>query len=190
MDQRARRDCRGPDVGSEVTSASQVNSTDSHIQCPQGRAARFPYPNRQDLKIAASHRDFQWTWLGRDHRQLRFEEWNLSGSECRNPSHAFYADSRNGNVAVNSPTFSQGGFINGDVGTNGGHVTAPPARISGVVDNAISFTGPPVKQPSPTYKSGSANTASPATSKIFAKASAFCGGRRAELACAPLPNSC
>jgi hypothetical protein len=77
------------------------------------------------------------------------------------PSSPYYADSRNGNVAVNSPIFSQGGYIYGDVGTNGGNVTAPPAHISGTIDNAISFTAPAVKQPSPTYKSGSPSTITP-----------------------------
>jgi hypothetical protein len=78
-----------------------------------------------------------------------------------NPSHPYYSDSRNGNVAVNTPTFNQGGYIYGDVGTNGGTVTVPPAHISGTVDNAISFTAPPVAQPSPVYKPGSPSTITP-----------------------------
>lgn len=77
------------------------------------------------------------------------------------PSSPYYADSRNGNVAVNTPTFNQGGYIWGDVGTNGGTVTASTAHISGTVDNAISFTAPSVKQPTPTYKSGSPSTITP-----------------------------
>ncbi len=83
-------------------------------------------------------------------------------SVATNPAHPFYADSRNGNVAVNTPNFHQGGYIYGDVGTNGGTVTKPPARISGVIDNAVSFTAPPVKQPSPpSYKPGTPTTITP-----------------------------
>jgi hypothetical protein len=79
-----------------------------------------------------------------------------------NPSHPFFADSRNGNVAVNTPNFNQGGTIYGDVGTNGGSVTKPPANISGVIDNAVSFTAPPVRQPSPpSYKPGTPDTVVP-----------------------------
>ena len=82
-------------------------------------------------------------------------------SVASNPASPYYKDARNGNVAVNTPNFSQGGYIYGDVGTNGGNVTAPPARVSGTIDNAISFTAPPVKQPSPTYKAGSPSTIVP-----------------------------
>lgn len=82
-------------------------------------------------------------------------------SVATNPSHPYYSDSRNGNVAVNSPNFNQGGYIYGDVGTNGGTVTAPPAHISGTIDNAISFTAPPVQQPSPVYKPGTPDTITP-----------------------------
>ncbi len=66
-----------------------------------------------------------------------------------NPSDPHYADARNGNVAVDSATFSAGGPIYGDVGTNGGTVTHSDATISGTIDNTISFTVPPVTQPTP-----------------------------------------
>jgi hypothetical protein len=91
-------------------------------------------------------------------------------SVATNPASPYYADARNGNVSVNTPNFSQGGYIYGDVTTNGGNVTNPPAHISGTIDNAVSFTAPDVKQPSPTYKVGtpdpivpSATAANPAT---------------------------
>ena len=82
-------------------------------------------------------------------------------SVATNPASPYYKDARNGNVAVNSSIFNQGGYIYGDVGTNGGNITAPPAHISGTIDNAISFTAPPVKQPSPVYKSGTPSTIVP-----------------------------
>jgi hypothetical protein len=91
-------------------------------------------------------------------------------SVASNPASPYYADARNGNVSVNTPNFSQGGYIYGDVTTNGGNLTNPSAHISGTIDNAVSFTAPDVKQPSPTYKSGtpnpivpSATAANPAT---------------------------
>ena len=66
---------------------------------------------------------------------------------ANNPSHPWYEDSRNGNVAVNSPNFVQGGPIYGDVGTNGGNVTRTNTNISGSIDNTISFDLPEQKEP-------------------------------------------
>jgi hypothetical protein len=81
------------------------------------------------------------------------------------PSDPHYADARNGNVAVNTPTFTEGGPIYGDVGTNGGTITHSGTQISGNIDNTISFTCPPVTQPSPpsgtSYQPGSPKTISP-----------------------------
>ena len=42
-------------------------------------------------------------------------------SVATNPASPYYKDARNGNVAVNTSNFSQGGYIYGDVGTNGGN---------------------------------------------------------------------
>lgn len=85
---------------------------------------------------------------------------------ANNPSDPHYADSRNGNVAVDTPTFSESGPIYGGVGTNGGNITASAyPNIYGTIDNSISFTVPPITQPSPpaglSYQSGSPNTISP-----------------------------
>lgn len=66
---------------------------------------------------------------------------------ANNPSSPYYADARNGNVAVNSPLFNEGGPIYGDVGTNGGTVTHSNTNISGTIDNTISFTLQPVVEP-------------------------------------------
>ena len=68
-------------------------------------------------------------------------------SVASNPASPYYADARSGNVEVNSPSFSEGGPIYGDVGTNGGTVTHSNTNISGVIDNTVSFTAPPVLQP-------------------------------------------
>ena len=87
---------------------------------------------------------------------------------CANtPADPHYADSRNGNIAVDTPTFSQGGTIYGDVGTNGGSVTHSNSNITGTIDNSISFTAPAVSQPTPPpgnpYKSGSPATLNPSS---------------------------
>ena len=83
-----------------------------------------------------------------------------------NPSDPHYADSRNGNVAVDTPSFSESGPIYGSVGTNGGNVThAAYPNIYGTIDNSISFTVPPITQPSPptgvSYQPGTPNTINP-----------------------------
>ena len=85
---------------------------------------------------------------------------------CANsPADPHYADSRNGNVSVNTPTFSQGGTIYGDVSTNGGNVTHSNSNITGTIDNNVSFTAPPVTQPVPPasnpYKPGTPSTINP-----------------------------
>ncbi len=86
---------------------------------------------------------------------------------ANNPADAHYADSRNGNVAVDTASFSQGGTIYGDVGTNGGNVTHSNSSITGTIDNTISFTAPPVVQPVPPvsnpYKIGSPSTINPSS---------------------------
>ena len=80
---------------------------------------------------------------------------------ANNPSDPHYADSRNGNIAVNAPNFSdlQSAPIYGSVGTNGGNVThAAYPSIYGTIDNSISFTVPPITAPAqpplPYYQSG------------------------------------
>jgi hypothetical protein len=87
---------------------------------------------------------------------------------ANNPSDPHYSDSRNGNVSVNSPNFSQGGAIYGDVSTNGGTVTHSNSNITGTIDNNVSFTAPPVTQPVPPasnpYKAGTPATINPSAS--------------------------
>jgi hypothetical protein len=80
---------------------------------------------------------------------------------ANNPSDPHYADSRNGNVAVDSPNFAnlQGAPIYGSVGTNGGNVThAGYPSIYGTIDNSISFDVASIKPPPqpalPYYKPG------------------------------------
>lgn len=84
---------------------------------------------------------------------------------ANNPSDPHYADSRNGNVSVDTPNFSQGGTIYGDVSTNGGNVTHSNSNITGTIDNNVAFTAPPVTQPVPPasnpYKPGTPSTINP-----------------------------
>ena len=84
---------------------------------------------------------------------------------ANNPNDPNYADARNGNVAVDTPSFSEGGPIYGDVSTNGGNVTHSGTQISGTIDNNVAFTLPPITQPSPplgqTWQSGSPSTINP-----------------------------
>ncbi|HEX4639457.1 MAG TPA: hypothetical protein VH170_08215 [Chthoniobacterales bacterium] len=86
---------------------------------------------------------------------------------ANNPADPHYLDSRNGSVSVNTPTFSQGGTIYGDVSTNGGNVTHSNSSITGTIDNNVSFTAPPVVQPVPPasnpYKPGSPATINPSS---------------------------
>ncbi|HEY2102243.1 MAG TPA: hypothetical protein VGH08_03215 [Chthoniobacterales bacterium] len=121
--------------------ASVIDSYDSHNTPPPGAS---PVPANSNYYFAAN-----------------------------NPNDPHYADSRNGNVAVNAPNFAdlQSAPIYGNVGTNGGNVThsAYPA-IYGTIDNSISFTVPPITQPTGiTYQAGSPNTITPsATAKSAA----------------------
>ena len=62
------------------------------------------------------------------------------------PSSPYYADSRDGDVVCATSSWSQGGWIYGDVTTNGGN--ARPDKISGVIDNNVPVQ--PVTQPLPT----------------------------------------
>jgi hypothetical protein len=67
---------------------------------------------------------------------------------ANSPSDPHYADSRNGNVSVATPNFSEGGPIYGDVTTNGGNVThSQGTQISGTIDNNVPFTIPPLAKP-------------------------------------------
>lgn len=72
---------------------------------------------------------------------------NAGGLAAGNPNSAYYADAREGNVAVNTGNFNQGNVIYGNVSTNGGTVTHSNSQITGVIDNAVSFTIPIYKQP-------------------------------------------
>jgi hypothetical protein len=80
-----------------------------------------------------------------------------------NPSSPYYADSRNGDVSVATPNFTEGGPIYGNVTTNGGNVKASNTQISGTIDNNVPFTVPPLAKPAyPTgYYTGSGTTINP-----------------------------
>jgi hypothetical protein len=78
---------------------------------------------------------------------------------ANNPASPYYADSRNGDVAVASASFSEGGPIYGNVTTNGGNVTHSGTSISGTIDNNVPFTIPPLVRPDTTgYSTGSGTT--------------------------------
>ena len=77
-----------------------------------------------------------------------------------NPASPYDADAHDGNVSVGTSSFSQGGYIYGDVTTNGG--SASTSNISGVVDNNVAFTIPPQTLPShPGYQSAASSTFTP-----------------------------
>lgn len=77
-----------------------------------------------------------------------------------NPPAPYDVDAHDGDVACGSATFSQGGWIYGDVSTRGGN--ASTTRISGVVDNDVTLILPP--QPDVQVPAGViANTTRPAT---------------------------
>lgn len=85
---------------------------------------------------------------------------------ANNPASPLYPYATGGNVAVNTGSFSESGPIYGSVGTNGGTVTAAAyPNIHGTIDNTISFTVPPITQPSPptgiSYQPGTPNTINP-----------------------------
>jgi hypothetical protein len=85
------------------------------------------------------------------------------GSVAANPASPFYSDSRNGNVAINSSVVNVGNIIYGDVGTNGANITHSNSTISGTIDNSISFTVPPMKEPTPPAGWTGTNTSTPIT---------------------------
>lgn len=72
---------------------------------------------------------------------------NAGGLAASNPLSAYYADAREGNVAVATASFNQGNIIYGNVSTNGGNLTHSNSQITGVIDNAVSFTIPDYTQP-------------------------------------------
>jgi hypothetical protein len=78
---------------------------------------------------------------------------------ANNPASPYYADSRNGDVAVGSASFSEGGPIYGNVTTNGGNVTHSGTSISGTIDNTVPFTIPALLRPdTSTFATGSGST--------------------------------
>lgn len=81
---------------------------------------------------------------------------------ANNPASPYYADSRNGDVAVGSASFTEGGPIYGNVTTNGGNVTHSGTNISGTIDNNVPFTVPPLVRPDTTtgFTTGSGSTLS------------------------------
>jgi hypothetical protein len=90
---------------------------------------------------------------------------NTSSYWGPNPANSTYlADAHDGDIAVGTPNFSEGGPIWGDVSTNGGNVThSPPYHISGTIDNNVPFTVPPLPAPADagTYTSTNATTLTP-----------------------------
>jgi hypothetical protein len=100
----------------------------------------------------------------------RVDSWNSANGDydpnvTLNPNHAFFEDSRHGNVAVNTGNFNQGNVIYGNVSTNGGNITHSNSQITGVIDNAVPLTIPPYLQPSLppgfTYESTAPSTITP-----------------------------
>jgi hypothetical protein len=86
-----------------------------------------------------------------------------------NPASPYDADAHNGDVAVGTSTFNSPGYIYGNVTTNGGH--ALPSDCSGVVDNNVPFTVPPVTMPShPAYQPGTAVNFTPTAASSYGSA--------------------
>lgn len=78
---------------------------------------------------------------------------------ANNPASPFYSDSRDGNVAVGTSSFNQGGPIYGNLTTNGATVTHTGTNISGTIDNNVPITMPPLVRPDTTgYITGSGST--------------------------------
>jgi hypothetical protein len=68
-----------------------------------------------------------------------------------NPSNSTYlADAHDGDVSVGAKNFAVGGPIWGDVVTNGGNVTHSGYQVSGIIDNNVPFTVPPLSAPDTT----------------------------------------
>jgi hypothetical protein len=84
---------------------------------------------------------------------------------ANNPSSPYYADSRNGNVSVDTSVFQGGGNIYGNVTTNGGTLSLKKGLIYGTIDNSVPFTVAPVANPwSPTAQNWiSPSSATPIT---------------------------
>src|SRR5438552_6308756 len=68
-----------------------------------------------------------------------------------NPSNSTYlADAHDGDASIGAKHFGEGGPIWGDVATNGGNVTHSGYQISGIIDNNVPFTVPPLSAPDTT----------------------------------------
>jgi hypothetical protein len=68
-----------------------------------------------------------------------------------NPANStFLADAHDGDVSVGTKNFAVGGPIWGDVVTNGGNVTHSGFQVSGIIDNNVPFTVPPLSAPDTT----------------------------------------
>jgi hypothetical protein len=78
---------------------------------------------------------------------------------ANNPSDPHYSDATNGDVAVGSSTFSEGGPIYGNLTTNGANATHSNTNVSGTIDNNVPFSIPPLVEPDTTgYLPGSGST--------------------------------
>ena len=90
---------------------------------------------------------------------------NSGSLAAANPNSPYYADAREGNVSVNTGNFNQGNTIYGSVSTNGGNITHSNSQITGVIDNAVAFTIPPLAAPTlpggVTYEATAPSTINP-----------------------------
>jgi hypothetical protein len=65
---------------------------------------------------------------------------------ANNPSDPHYADSRSGNVEIDSAVATIRGMLYGNLYTNGGTVVRS-SQVTGAIDNNVPFTLPPFKMP-------------------------------------------
>jgi hypothetical protein len=105
---------------------------------------------------------------------------------ANNPADPHYADSRSGNVEINSAVATIRGMVYGNVATNGGTIVRS-SQITGTIDNNVPFTLPPFKLPtnfalpqsSPTKVTGNVTINPPSTGSaqtpIFYLLSSFTG---------------
>jgi hypothetical protein len=70
------------------------------------------------------------------------------GSDPANST--YLADAHDGDVSVGTKNFAVSGPIWGDVVTNGGNVTHSGYQVSGIIDNNVPFTVPPLSAPDTT----------------------------------------
>jgi hypothetical protein len=69
---------------------------------------------------------------------------------ANNPLDPHYSDATNGDVAVGSSSFSDGGPIYGNLTTDGANATHSNTTVSGTIDNSVPFSVPPLVEPDTT----------------------------------------